>query len=91
LEYMAFAKPMVMFGTVEGRYSAGDAAAYVLENDAVQLAEAISALLDDPARREHMGRAGHHRLTTELNWQKSTQSLLAAYKEALWAGDELEG
>jgi len=83
LEYMAFAKPMVMFGTVEGRHSAGAAASYVMENDAVQLAKAISSLLDDPERREQMGRAGLARLRTELNWQKSTTSLLAAYERAL--------
>ena len=83
LEYMAFAKPVVMFGTVEGRHSAGEAGAYVMENDPVKLAEAISSLLDDPTRRQQMGRAGLQRLTTELNWQKSTASLLAAYERAL--------
>jgi glycosyltransferase involved in cell wall biosynthesis len=83
LEYMAFAKPVVMFGTIEGRHSAGEAAAYVMENDAVKLAEAIASLLDDPTRRQQMGRAGFDRLTTELNWQKSTASLLAAYERAL--------
>lgn len=80
LEYMAFAKPIVMFGTVEGRHSAGEAASYVMQNDAALLGDAILDLLDDPARREQMGRAGHHRLTTELNWQKSTAHLLAAYE-----------
>jgi len=83
LEYMAFAKPVVMFGTIEGRHSAGEAATYVMENDAVKLAEAISGLLDDPTRRQQMGRAGFERLTTELNWQKSTASLHAAYERAL--------
>jgi glycosyltransferase involved in cell wall biosynthesis len=83
LEYMAFAKPVVMFGTIEGRHSAGEAAVYVMENDAVKLAEAISSLLDDPTRRQQMGRAGFDRLTTELNWQKSTASLHAAYERAL--------
>jgi glycosyltransferase involved in cell wall biosynthesis len=83
LEYMAFAKPVVMFGTIEGRHSAGEAAVYVMENDPVKLAEAISSLLDDPTRRQQMGRAGFDRLTTELNWQKSTASLHAAYERAL--------
>ena len=83
LEYMAFAKPVVMFGTIEGRHSAGEAAVYVMENDAVKLAEAISSLLDDPTRRQQMGRAGFDRLTTELNWQKSTASLHIAYERAL--------
>jgi glycosyltransferase involved in cell wall biosynthesis len=83
LEYMAFAKPVIMFGTVEGRHSAGEAGAYVMENDPVKLAEAISSLLDDPTRRQQMGRAGFERLRTELNWQKSTASLHAAYERAL--------
>lgn len=80
LEYMAFAKPVVMFGTLEGRFSAGEAGEYVMENDAMKLGEAIAGLLDDPQRRQRMGRAGRERLQTELNWQKSTASLLAAYE-----------
>jgi glycosyltransferase involved in cell wall biosynthesis len=83
LEYMAFAKPVVMFGTIEGRHSAGEAAVYVMENDPVKLTEAIASLLDDPTRRQQMGRVGFDRLTTELNWQKSTASLHAAYEQAL--------
>ena len=39
LEYMAFGKAQVMFGTREGRYSAGDAALYVMENSAEKLGE----------------------------------------------------
>jgi glycosyltransferase involved in cell wall biosynthesis len=81
LEYMAFAKPVVMFGTIEGRFSAGEAGEYVMENDAVKLGEAIAGLLDDAPRRERMGLAGRERLQTELNWQKSTASLLAAYEQ----------
>jgi glycosyltransferase involved in cell wall biosynthesis len=80
---MAFAKPVVMFGTIEGRHSAGEAAVYVMENDPVKLTEAIASLLDDPTRRQQMGRVGFDRLTTELNWQKSTASLHAAYEQAL--------
>ncbi len=83
LEYMSFAKPIVMFATVEGRYSAGDAASYVLENSATKLGDAILAMLDDPARREKMGHAGHHRFATELNWQKSTEQLCLAYARCL--------
>ena len=47
LEYMAFGRAQVMFATTEGRASAGEAAAYVHENSAVQLALKIAALLDD--------------------------------------------
>lgn len=82
LEYMAFAKPMVMFGTVEGRYSAGGSAVYVMENSAEKLGDAILALLDDEAGRKAMGAAGHARLTQELNWERSVAQLLAAYRAA---------
>ena len=82
LEYMAFGKAQVMFGTREGRYSAGDAALYVTENSAEKLGGAILEMLDDPARREQMGRIGYQRLTTELCWEKSVEQLLAAYRRA---------
>ncbi len=83
LEYMAFSKAQVMFGTREGRFSAGEAAHYVMENSAEKLGDAILDLLNDPARREQMGRLGHHRLSTELSWEKSVQELLKTYARAM--------
>lgn len=83
LEYMAFAKPQVMFGTREGRYSAGDAARYVMENSPEKLGDAILEMLDDPAARKRMGELGFQRLTTELSWERSVERLLAAYGRAL--------
>lgn len=80
---MIFEKPQVMFDLKEGRASAGDAAVYVRENSAVQLAEAISRLLDDPSARERMGRLGAERVRTELNWEKSVEQLLKAYEAVL--------
>ena len=83
LEYMAFGKAQVMFATKEGRASAGEAAEYVTENSAEKLGDAILTLLDDPARREKMGRLGAERLRTQLNWERSTEQLLKAYAKAL--------
>ena len=82
LEYMAFAKPQVMFGTREGMHSAGASALCVMENSAAKLGDAILELLDDPARREQMGQLGHTRFTQELNWHLSVAQLLAAYQRA---------
>ena len=82
LEYMAFGKAQVMFATKEGRASAGDAAAYVSENSASKLAEAIVALIDDEPRRRTMGRLGAERLRNELNWERSVAQLVAAYARA---------
>ncbi len=86
LEYMAFAKPQVLFGTKEGRASAGDAAVYVMENSAERLGEAIVRTLDDPAGRERMGRLGAERMRTVLNWERSVEQLLRAYERALQGG-----
>lgn len=83
LEYMAFAKAQVMFGTREGRYSAGDAALYVMENSAQRLGDAILELLDDEPRRTKMGRIGQERLATELSWERSVVQLLHTYERAM--------
>lgn len=82
LEYMAFGKAQVMFGTREGRFSAGDAARYVMENSPEKLGDAIIELLDDPAERERMGRIGRERLHGDLSWEKSVRELLRAYGRA---------
>ncbi len=83
LEYMAFGKPQVMFGTVEGRVSAGEAAKYVEENSAEKLGEAIGALLDDAEERRRLGGIGARRLRDELGWERSVEQLEAAYVAAL--------
>ncbi|MDP7049750.1 MAG: glycosyltransferase family 4 protein [Verrucomicrobiota bacterium] len=86
LEYMTFAKPQVMFDLKEGRFSAGDAARYVPENSAQALGQAIAETLDDPGECERMGRLGHERFHTQLNWEKSVEQLEAAYARALGQG-----
>lgn len=83
LEYMAFGKPQVLFDVREGRFSAGESAAYVPETSAVQLGDALLALLDDPAARERMGRIGKDRIHGELAWERSVAQLLRAYEVAL--------
>ncbi|HEY0456452.1 MAG TPA: glycosyltransferase family 4 protein [Verrucomicrobiae bacterium] len=83
LEYMAFGKAQVMFDLKEGRASAADAALYVNENSPMRLAEALDALLDDPAARQQMGKKGFDRLNKILNWETSAQTLLSAYQSAL--------
>lgn len=83
LEYMAFGKAQVMFGTREGRYSAGDAARYVMENSATLLGDAILEMLDDEPRREAMGKLGYERLTNELSWERSVIELHRTYQKAI--------
>ena len=83
LEYMTFGKPQVMFDVKEGRASAGDAAVYVSENSAERLGDAILDLLAQSTRCQEMGRLGAERIKNDLNWDRSVEQLLAAYKVAL--------
>ena len=85
MEYMALGKPVVQFDLTEGRRSAGEASLYAEPNDAVDLAGKILDLLDDPRRREAMGRYGRARIERELEWRHQAPRLLAAY-ETLWQG-----
>ena len=66
-----------------GRLSAQEASLYAKPNDSVDLAEKIVELLDDPGRRERMGKFGRERVVNELAWRHEVPKLLAAY-EKLW-------
>lgn len=83
MEYMSLAKPIVQFDVTEGRFSAQDASLYAAPNDPVDMADKIIELIDDPERREAMGRYGRERVVKELNWQHQIDPLLAAYRQAL--------
>ncbi|MFO1242192.1 MAG: heparinase II/III family protein [Rickettsiales bacterium] len=79
MEYMALGKPIVQFEVTEGRVSAGGASLYAKANDAVDLAENIVSLLDNPSQREKMGEIGRARVENELSWPHEAPKLLAAY------------
>jgi glycosyltransferase involved in cell wall biosynthesis len=84
MEYMALGKPIVQFDLTEGRYSALDASLYARPNDAVDFAGKIMELVDDPARRQRMGRFGRSRVERELAWNHEAPKLLEAY-DLLWS------
>lgn len=79
MEYMALKKPIIQFSTTEGEFSAGDAAISVKENDTRQFAEAILALLADPARRARMGEVGRERVDKQLSWPIQAKNLERVY------------
>lgn len=79
MEYMALEKPVVQFDLAEGRASAGKASLYAQNNDPVDFARQILKLINDPALRQEMGRAGRQRVINELCWIHSEPQLLAAY------------
>jgi glycosyltransferase involved in cell wall biosynthesis len=80
MEYMALGKPIVAFDLPEHRVSAGEAAVYAQSNDELDFARQILALMDDPLRREKMGRIGRERIEKELAWPYQAECLLNAYK-----------
>ena len=79
LEYMALGKPVVQFDLTEGRYSAGDASLYARKNDAIDMADKIVTLLDNPAQREKMSQIGRSRIENELSWAHTSRALLDGY------------
>jgi len=85
LEYMAMGKPIVQFDLREGRFSAQDASLYAKKNDPVNFALKILELLDDPQKRERMGRSGRERIENSLSWEYSEKELLSAY-QSLFSG-----
>jgi glycosyltransferase involved in cell wall biosynthesis len=84
MEYMFFGLPIVCYDLTEHKVSAQDAALYVQANSERALADGISALLNDPARRARMARYGAARVREKLVWQHSVPPLLAAY-DAIFA------
>ena len=82
-EYMAMSRPVVAYELRESRFAAGDAAVYAEPNDVAAFAERIDDLLNDPHRRERMGRIGRERVERELSWEHSERNLTAAYSSAI--------
>jgi hypothetical protein len=87
MEYQYFGLPIVGYDLTENRVSAGPAGLFATPNREAELADRIVELLDDPARRREMGRAGQERVRSVLAWEHSIPVLLAAY-DRLWPDSE---
>ncbi len=83
MEYMCFRKPVVQFHTTESEFTAGESAIHIRNNDVIEFADAILALLDDPARRAAMGEIGRERIESLLSWQLQKQKLRMAYDRVI--------
>jgi len=80
MEYMAMGKPIVAFDLPEHRVTAQNGALYARPNDELEFARQIAVLMDDPERRERMGKEGRKRIESELAWSYQAENLLEAYK-----------
>jgi alpha-1,3-rhamnosyl/mannosyltransferase len=80
LEAMSRGCPIVASDTASLPEVAGDAAEFVDPIDVAGWANAMSALIEDPARRTVLSRRGFDRVT-QFAWPFSAQSLLSVYRE----------
>lgn len=84
LEAMACGTPMIVSDNVGFRsvISGGSEAVMIPKDDPAAWAEATITLLDDPARRAAMGRAGR-RKAAQFAWPRIAQQELAVYERVL--------
>ena len=61
-----------------------DRGVLVPPGDPAALADAIAGLLEDDARREAMGRAGHRKVQTRYAWPHLAAQLEVVYNEVLF-------
>lgn len=79
MEYMALSRPTVAYETNENRFTAADSACYAKAPTPNALAEAIAGLLDDPQRRQRLGRLGRERVEQQFAWKHQRAELLRLY------------
>ena len=65
----------------------GDAGMLVPAKSAVALAEAIEALLEDPARQDALASAGRRRIEEKFSWQVCAREMTAYYRQVLDRAD----
>ncbi|GAA4675472.1 glycosyltransferase family 4 protein [Phytohabitans rumicis] len=83
VEYLGRGVPVVAVDLVETRRSAEEAAVYVPTGSPVEFADAIDALLDDPARRERMRTLGLARFASVLSWDHQSLAYAALWRRLL--------
>jgi glycosyltransferase involved in cell wall biosynthesis len=81
VEYLAYGLPVVSFDLTETAVSLGGAGVLVANDEVGAFGEAIASLLDDPARREAMGREGRARVESTLGWHAQAPAYQAVYDD----------
>ncbi len=83
LDYMAMGRPVLQFSLDEMQRVCGETTAYAHDYDAVSFADGLGALLDDPERREDLGRRAREHILDGGMWPDQIPSLLAAIEAGL--------
>jgi glycosyltransferase involved in cell wall biosynthesis len=85
-ELMACATPLVVSraGAIpEVVGPDGECAELVTPGDVGELTSALASLLDDPERRERLGRAGRQRVLEKFSWRAVATATAKAYEEVI--------
>jgi len=82
LEAMALGAPVVCADAASLPDVVGDAALLFPAGDAGALALTLARVLDDPALRERLSRAGRER-AAQFTWERTAAATVAVYQEAL--------
>jgi glycosyltransferase involved in cell wall biosynthesis len=83
IEYMVMGRPIVQFPLHETSRVCGDTSLYARAGDAVDFADRVQELLDDPERAERLGAAARKRAVPALLWPEQVPALLHAVGAAL--------
>jgi glycosyltransferase involved in cell wall biosynthesis len=83
VEAMACATPVVASRAGALPEVLGDSAVFVRPGDAEELAHAIAGVLDDPAARDRLGRAGRQRVTEHFSWAHVAAATAELYTRAI--------
>ncbi len=83
MEYMAYGLPIAMFDLTECQNIAGDAAICARNNSPQDLADKISWLLANPAKRQQMAKIGKERIAATYNWAAQKQTYLRVFDDLL--------
>ena len=81
MEYMALGKAVVAYDLKETVVTGGDVCQYVSGDEPAGLADAVLELVDNPERREELGRLGRERVENVLAWPHQAPNLLKIYEE----------
>jgi len=81
LNYMATRLPVVAFDTPVSREYLGEQGVYVPLGDALALARALGALLDDPRRGMALGQQLRERAIHYYQWPEAGERIMQVYRE----------
>lgn len=81
MEYMSLGRAVVTYDLAETRVSGGDAVLYAQGSTAEDLAIAVMALADNPARLQELQLAGQKRVRDVLSWDHQSPQLVEVYEK----------